>query len=591
MLPVFYISVMKELKRLLPYIKKHRMKIVSGFIFVTISNIASTYVPRIIGKSIDIIKSGNYEISQIVDMILMILGLTLCSGIFMFLTRRTIIVASRLIEYELRNDYLHVVEFQPMKFFDKNSTGSLMAYATNDITAAREFMGPAVMWGANTITSFVFVLYYMITLNPSITLYSILPMPLIAVSVYFLGSRVHITFRAVQDKFSDLTAFAQESISGIRVIKAYVRGEYEVDEFSKESGDYKVKNLKYAKIQSAMMPLLMVLIGLSQLIMLGYGGVLVTEGRATLGDLAQFFIYLNMLIWPVAAIGWITNVVQRASASAARLGRIFDSAEQTEEPFYDGAKDVDFTSDIVYKSITFSYDKELKPALENIDLKIPGKTSLGITGRIGSGKSTLVNLIPRLYAPDSGSITIGGTNIDDIPVSFLRENIGFVPQEPYLFSMTITENIKFGIPDASPEDIVHVSKIVELHDEIEEFENRYESVLGERGITLSGGQKQRLALARALLKKPSIIILDDAFSAVDSDTEEKIHSNLKKYFENRTVITISHRISTIKNSDKIIYLSEGKIVEAGTHEELLLLNGNYHRLYQRQQLEEEIKKL
>lgn len=579
---------MKELKRLLPYIKKYKKSMIAGFMFVILGNICSAFLPRILGNTIDTIKLGRFTESDIFRSILIILSLAISSAIFMFFTRRTIIVASRHIEYDLRKDFLDFLERQPVSFFQKNPAGSLMAHATNDIGAAREFLGPAVMWAANTVTTFIFALYFMLSLNPGITLFSLLPMPFIALVVYKIGRRIHNSFKSVQQKFSELTTQAQESFSGVRVIRAYRREEYEELKFGESSGEYFTENMKYSRIQAVTMPILMVLIGLSQLIVLGYGGWNVMEGNITIGELTQFFIYLNLLIWPVAAIGWITNIVQRASASAARLGELFDNAGKNREYERNDLNMEIINPSVKFQNVSLKYDDKNDLALDNISFSIDAGSKLGVVGPIGSGKSSLISLLTRLHIPGSGEVFINDINIKDIPLRKLRRSIGVVPQEPFLFSMSIADNIRFGKPDATVEEVIRAAKTAELHEEIGKFPDKYDSILGEKGITLSGGQKQRLAIARALLIAPPVLIFDDAFSSIDTRTESRIISNLASIKENRTVIIISHRISTVMNSDNIIYLEKGKITESGTHNELAGLRNKYYNLYSRQLLEEEI---
>ena len=580
---------MKELKRLLPYIKAHKKQFIWGFIFVTVSNLGSTFAPRIVGETIDMISNNNFSMPEIYAQISMILGLILISGFFMVLTRRTIIVASREIEYELRRDLVENVKSYSMNFFHANSTGSLMAHATNDIPAAREFIGPAIMYSANTITTFVFALYFMLSLNVEITLIGLIPLPFIAYGTYIVSKKIYIAFKDVQEQFGELTTQAQESISGIRVVRAYVRELYESSIFNKISQSYLSKNLRLAKIEAVLMPILMVLIGISQVAVLAYGGTKVIQGTATIGDLTQFFIYLNLLIWPVAAIGWVTNLIQRASASSARLGKLMErDPEIIESPETDfSIKSV--KGSINFKNVNLKYDGNSPEVLTDISVDIKRGSTLGIVGGVGSGKSSFANLLPRLYDATGGTILIDGTDIKKLPLIALRGSIGVVPQDSFLFSSTIIDNIRFGVPDVTEEKVIEVAKRVQLHDEVLTFEDEYETLLGERGTTLSGGQKQRVAIARALIKEPDILILDDALSAVDAQTEEKLLRELKAFMKDRTTIIISHRISTVKEADKIITLENGKIVEEGTHEELVSNKGIYAKIHERQKIEEELE--
>ena len=580
---------MKELKRLLPYLARYKTKLVWGGIFVTISNICSAFIPRIVGNTIDLIKGSNYSTNEILIPIGFILGLTAGSGLFMFLTRQTIIVASRLIEYDLRQNFLLSIEKQSSSYFQKNPTGSLMAHASNDIGAAREFLGPAIMYSANTITAFTFVMYFMLSLDVNLTLLSLVPLPIIAYSVYLIGRKVHESFRDVQEQFSHLTSHSQETFSGAKIVRSYGREEYESKKFEFLSLDYLKKNVRLARYQSYFVPIIITLIGLSNLIVLAYGGYEVLNGRATLGKLTQFFIYINMLIWPVAAIGWVTNLVQRAAASTARLGKIFDTIPEIKDNEQTDNSINEILGDVKFDNVSLKYDSNNYPAVENVSLKISKGTSLGIVGGIGSGKSSLINLISRYYDVTEGSILIDGKDIKKIPLDTLRKHIGLVPQEPFLFSMSIAENIRFGNTSSTNEEVEKFCKIAQLHEDVLTFTDKYDTLLGERGITLSGGQKQRLAIARSLIKNPSILILDDALSAVDTQTEDKLIKELNNVMDGRTTIIISHRISTVMKCDNIIVLDSGKVIESGNHDELLQLNGRYAEMFALQQLEEEIE--
>ena len=582
---------MKNLKRLIPYIKQYKKRIYLGFIFVTLSNICSTYLPRLVGNSIDLIQSKHYTMTNIYYSIAEILLLTVGSGLFMFLTRQTIIVMSRLIEYDLRRDYLAALELQSANFFNATPTGRLMSYATNDIPAVREFIGPAIMYAANTLTTFSFALYYMLSLNVTMTWVALLPLPLITVSTYFIGKKVHIHFTSVQEQFSKLTTQAQETFSGIRVVRAYVREHYESIRFGEQSKSYADKNMKLAKYQSLFMPLLMVLVGLTQIIVLGFGGYLVIHNKVTLGGLSQFYIYINLLIWPVAAIGWVTNLVQRASASAARLGVILDAKPEIIDNEITNPDIKEIKGAVSITNLNFRYAEDLPYVLQNINIDVKQGTSIGIIGTVGSGKSTIGNLIPRLYEAPEGTIQIDGHDISEIPLATLRHSVGMVTQDTFLFTATIEENIRFGNSSATREEVEFAARIAEVEDDIKTFPNGYETLLGERGITLSGGQKQRVSLARALVKNPPILILDDSLSAVDTQTESRILQSLREFMKGRTTIIISHRTSAIKELDHIIVLDKGEIIERGTHNELLAIGGRYSLIHSRQQLEEELEKI
>ena len=579
---------MKELARLFPYLKKHRLRLLLGFLFVTISNICSTSVPKFVGSIVDGMQKTTIQQESVNNSIGIILLLTIGLCFFMFLTRKTIIVASRLIEYELRNDLLAALERQSLSFYHKNSTGSLMALTTNDISAMREFLGPALMYSANTLTTFSFALAFMSALNPSITMIALLPLPFMAFLTYFIGKKVHVGFRDVQEQFSTLTSQAQEAFSGVRVIRAYRRESHETKEFEQHSSLYQQRNIRLAFLQSLTMPSMMALVGFSNLLVLGYGGMLVIQGKATIGDLSQFFIYLNQLIWPVAAIGWVTNLIQRAAASAKRVGDIMDMRSD----IMDSNQSIESSHDdsgIEFHHVGMKYPGRTMPALHDVSFRIPKGTSLGIVGATGSGKSTIAALLPRLFDPTEGSISIDGVEVRSMPLQTLRSKIGLVQQEAFLFSMSLADNIRFGKPDATLIDVQIAAELAGLAEDIGTFPKGYDTIVGERGITLSGGQKQRTAIARAIIRNPEVLIFDDAFSAVDTATEEHIIRGLSQIMEDRTTLIIAHRISTVALCDTIIVLDRGKIVEKGTHEELISLRGIYFSMYQRQQLEEEFK--
>jgi len=582
---------MKELLRLVPYLRTYKNKLILGLFVVTISNLCSTYVPRLVGGTIDMITQGDFAVSDVVFNIIAILALTFLSGLFMFFTRKMIIVASREIEYDLRKDLLDSIQRQSMSFFHKNPTGNLMAHATNDIPAAREFLGPAIMYSANTITTFAFALYFMLSLSPEITLVGLIPLPFIAYITYLIGKKIHVAFKDVQSKFADLTSQAQESISGVRVIRAYTREIFEQMRFASLSKDYLKKNLRLARIEAVFMPLLMVLVGLSHIAVLAYGGTLVIQGKATLGDLTQFFIYLELLVWPVAAIGWVTNLIQRGAASSARLGKLLEEVPEIADNHITNPQITNLDGDIQFSNVVFQYSNTTNLILDRVSFDIPKGTTLGIVGSVGSGKTTLINLLLRLFEPNSGNIKIDGNSLEEIPLKILRQNISVVPQDPFLFSETIKNNISFGKSDASLDEIIEIAQKCKLHDEVLTFGNGYDTMLGERGITLSGGQKQRVAIARAMITSPKILILDDALSAVDSATESFVLTNLKEFMRERTTIVISHRISTVMNADNIILLDKGKIAESGSHEELIRLNGKYAQIFKLQQIAQELEQL
>ncbi|MBX7156290.1 MAG: ABC transporter ATP-binding protein [Candidatus Kapaibacterium sp.] len=577
---------MLDLQQLVPYLKKHRRLLLLGLCFVTISNICSAFYPRFIGDTVNLLHDGNYTINMVLIKVSYILLLTIGSGFFMYLTRKTIIVASRKIEYDLRDDLLKAIERQSLDYFTKTPTGSLMAHSTNDIAAIREFIGPAIMYSANTITTFTFVVSLMLSISIPITLVALLPLPLIALTTFTIGKRVHLATRDVQNHFGVLTTQAQEVFSGIRIVRTFVREMFEKGVFSESSKKYILLCMRLARLQSLTMPLLMLLVVCSQLLVLGFGGLKVIEGSAQLGDLSQFFIYLNQLMFPVAAIGWVTNIVQRAKASMQRLGTIMNSMPTIINQQQSAT--ITEINSIEFKNVSFMYSGSTKPVLDSISLSIPKLSSLGIVGNVGSGKSSFIKLLPRLYDVTSGSIEFNGTDIQQYNLSDIRNSTGVVLQEPFLFSMSILENMKIGKANATMEEVIEAAKTACLYEEVLSFPKGFETIIGERGISLSGGQKQRLAIARALLRKPQLLILDDALSAVDTSTESTILKNLRQVFTNTTSVIIAHRISTVQNCTNIIVLDSGKIIEQGTHNELIALNGHYAEMHRYQLLEAEL---
>lgn len=581
---------MKNLLTLKKYFVNYKSKLLWGFIFILFSNAGMVFIPILLKDSINLLQKSVTE-EVLLKYSILILVTSLIAGIFRFLIRQTIIVVSREIEYDLRGDFWEHIQKLPLRYFQNNSTGNIMAHATNDINAVRSFIGPAVMYSIDTGIRILIVVVIMLSIDWSLTIVALLPLPLLSFAVYRIMKLIHEKYTRIQEKFSELTTRAQENYSGIRIIKSYVREENEISRWKELSKDYLNKNMNLVKVQALIMPVLVLITGLSIIIVIWLGGIKVINQQMSLGEITAFIIYLGILIWPVIAFGWVTNIIQQAEASMKRLNKIFrepyeivDSVESKfNKDFIEG--------EIEFRDVSFRYNENLPFILKNINLKIPKGSTLAIVGHTGSGKTSLINLIPRLYDVTSGEVLIDGFNVKDIPLSVLRKNIGLVPQESFLFSDTIAKNISYGLKQVDLEIVKKVSKISQLDKDVESFPNKYDTIVGERGITLSGGQKQRTSLARALAIEPKILILDDSLSAVDTHTEEEILKNLKLFMKQRTSIIISHRISTVKDADIIVVIKDGKIIEQGTHEELVSLNGYYADLYYKQLLEKELEEI
>ena len=581
---------MKNLFTLKKYFARYKKKLFWGFVFIIFSNAGTVYVPLLMKDAINDLQH-NVTTGMLLNYGLLIVGASLIAGIFRFLIRQTIIVVSREIEFDLRYDFWNHIQRLPLRYFQNNSTGNIMAHATNDINAVRMFLGPAVMYSVDTSIRLAIVISIMFSLNTSLTVYSLLPLPLLSYLVYRVGKIIHAKFTLIQEKFADLTTKAQENFSGIRVVKSYVREENEITSFKKLSREYLSRNMDMIKIQAFFQPILFLITGFSIIIVIYLGGIQVINNQTNLGDIAAFIIYLGILIWPMIAFGWVINIIQQGEASMKRLNKIF---HEPFEIYEDENTDYSIDSikgDIEFKNVSFRYNENLPYILKDIDLKIPKGSTYAVMGYTGAGKTSFINLIPRLYDSTNGEILIDGKNVKNIPLNILRTNVGLVQQESFLFSDTITNNISYGLREISKERVVEVSKIAHFNKDVESFPKEYETMMGERGITLSGGQKQRASLARALAIDPKVLILDDSFSAVDTHTEEEILQSLKQFMQSRTSIIISHRVSTVKDADKIIVLSDGKIAEQGTHEELVNLGGIYADIHYKQLLEKELEEL
>lgn len=592
---------MKDLAHINKYFRKYKYHLIFGTIFIIIANIfgiAPAVVVRysfnLIYRSFDIyqvfdgfgLQEGTYSMfaSSVIILAGMILISALLRGIFMFFMRQTIIVMSRNIEYDLKNEIYYHYQSLPTSFYRKNNTGDLMARISEDVSRVRMYIGPAIMYGINLFTLFLMVIPFMFSINAKLTLYALIPLPLLSLSIYFVNNIINKRSEEIQRSLSGLSTFVQESFSGIRVIKAFVREESTYEDFTKESNDYKTKSLSLAFVNALFFPLIMGLIGLS-VILTVYGGSLeVLNGQISTGVIAEFIIYVNMLTWPVTSLGWIISIIQRAAASQKRINEFLETKNDIVST-EDLVKDI--KGAISFNSVGFTYEDSGIVALKDINFEVNPGESIAIIGTTGSGKSTIANLIARLYDVSSGNITIDGHDIRAYDLSSLRSQIGYVPQDVFLFSDSIKNNIAFGKQELSMEEVLKAAEDADLLENINRFPEGFETELGERGITLSGGQKQRLSIARAIAKDPQILILDDSLSAVDTKTENTILNSMSQIMKNRTSIIISHRVSSAKLADKIIVLDDGKMIEAGTNESLLASNGVYKELYDKQLAAEE----
>ncbi len=581
---------MKNLFSLKKYFVRYKKKLFLGFIFILLSNAGTVYIPLIMKDAVNELQK-HVTTSQLLHYAFLIVGTSIAAGIFTFLIRQTIIVVSREIEYDLRHDFWQHLQKLPLRYFQNNSTGNIMAHATNDVNAVRSFLGPAVMYSTDTSITLLFTVIIMITLNPMLTLYTLIPLPFLSILVYKVGKLIHERFTLIQEKFSDLTTKAQENFSGIRVVKSYVREENEINEFNKLCSEYMDRNMSMVKIQAFLQPIFLLITGFSVIVVIWLGGNMVISKTMTLGDIVAFIFYLGILTWPMIALGFVINLVQQGEASMKRLNKIFNEPYEIEDNGETDNSINNIKGEIEFRNVSFRYQENLPPVLKNLNIKIPQGSTIAIMGYTGSGKTSLINLIPRLYDVTDGEILIDGINIKKYPLSVLRKNIGLVQQESFLFSDSILNNLSYGLPEVSMDKVQEVANIASFNTDIGGFKNSFKTMLGERGITLSGGQKQRASLARALAIDPKILILDDSFSAVDTNTEEQILKNLKQYMEKRTSIIISHRVSTVKDADKIFVISEAKIAEEGTHEELISHGGIYADLYYKQLLEKELEEM
>jgi ATP-binding cassette subfamily B protein len=575
---------MKELQHLNKYFYKYKYSLLFGILITIAAKIFSLFTPRLVGDSITVVSKNikgelSDEIfkSELLINILYLIGAAIIAGILTFLMRQTIIKVSRLVEYDLKNEVYQQYQRLSLNFYKKNRTGDLMNRISEDIGKVRMYVGPAIMYSLNMITLFIVAMFYMFNKAPTLAWYTILPLPILSITIYLLSKQIHKRSTIVQQYLSKLSTFAQESFSGISVIKAYGIEAQTNSAFHDLSNKSRQKHISLTQVQALFFPMMILLIGISNLLVIYIGGLQYISGQIEdFGTIAEFIIYVNMLTWPVAILGWVTSIVQQAEASQKRINEFLKEEPQIKNTVTTPTK---INGNIEFKNVSFTYEDTNIQALKDVNFTVKNGETLAILGKTGSGKSTVLDLIGRLYDIDSGQINIDGTNINELNLYSLRESIGYVPQDAFLFSDSIKNNIKFGLIDASDEDVIAAAKNAVVHKNIIKFKKGYDTVLGERGITLSGGQKQRISIARAIIKNPKILLLDDCLSAVDTETEENILQNLAKISNNKTTIIVSHRISSAKNADKIIVLDHGKVIQEGTHNSLVNIDGYYKQLY------------
>ena len=578
---------MKELKYLNKFFLKYRNKIIIGILITIIARIFALVAPNLVGDSITLIEkyflensiSENLLKEKLLINIFLIIGSAFVAGIFTFLMRQTLINVSRYIEFDLKNEIYNKYQELDQKFYKNNRTGDLMNRISEDVSKVRMYVGPALMYTINTIALFIIIISYMVSVAPTLTAYTIIPLPILSFLIFKLSKKINIKSKKVQESLSRITTYTQESFSGISVIKSNTIEKEVVNSMMNYSNDTKQKNIDLAKFQSWFFPMMILLIGISNIIVIYIGGKQYINNQIDLGVLAEFIIYVTMLTWPVATVGWVTSIVQQAEASQKRINEFLKEKSNIKNLFNDN---YDFKGEIEFNNVKLIYPETKIVAINNLSFKIDNGKSLGIIGGVGSGKSTIAELILRNYDPNDGEIMIDNKNLKKHNLDIVRQNIGYVPQSTFLFSDSISNNIKFGNINASNQDVIRFSKFANVHKDIDSFYEKYNSILGERGINLSGGQRQRIAIARALIKKPKIIILDDSLSAVDTETEDKIFRNILNDIDNCTKIIISHRISTVKHCDKIIVMNEGEKVQEGSHSELIKKEGYYSEIYNQQ---------
>ena len=582
---------MRELKRLNKFLIKYKGRLLLGLIITIVSRVFSLVTPRLVGDSMTTIENylslNNISPDELKDVlffnIILIIGASLISGFFTFLMRQTIINVSRFIEFDVKNEIFSHYQSLDQIFYKKNRTGDLMNRISEDVSKVRMYYGPVLMYGTNAIVLFIIIIFYMYSVAPKLTIYSLIPLPILSVFIYRISNLINKKSTLVQESLSDLSTYSQESFSGISVLKSFNIQDIIFNRFDKYAFNSFKNNLSLAKIQAWFFPIILFLIGLSNLIVIYIGGKEFIDGNIEIGVIAEFIIYVNMLTWPVTLVGWVTSIVKQAEASQKRINEFLDS----ETSLQNGSSRLGDSKnkDITFKNVSFKYDQTGIEIFKSFNLKIKSGKVLGIVGKVGSGKTSIVDLMSRIYDPQKGDIFIGDKNLKSIDITELRSLISYVPQNNFLFSESIKKNIEFGNPNSSIDDITNAAKLAEIDLEIEKFENGYNTILGERGVTLSGGQAQRISIARSFIKDSEIYLFDDCFSSLDSDTEDRILKNLKNNFKNKTLIIISHRVSCVKDADNIIVLDNGRIIQNGSHNELLRNEGYYKDLYLKQNSE------
>ena len=582
---------MKELKRLNNFLLKYKGRLILGLIITVVSRVFSLVTPRLVGDSMTSIE--NYlniesvtpdELKEVLfTNIILIIGASLISGFFTFLMRQTIINVSRFIEFDVKNQIFSHYQSLDQLFYKKNRTGDLMNRISEDVSKVRMYYGPVLMYGTNAIILFIVIISYMFSVAPKLTIYSLIPLPILSIFIYKISDLINKKSTKVQESLSDLSTYSQESFSGISVLKSFNIQDLIFNKFDKYAFESFKNNLSLAKIQAWFFPIILFLIGLSNLIVIFIGGKEYIDGNIEIGVVAEFIIYVNMLTWPVTLVGWVTSIVKQAEASQKRINEFLDSKSSLKNGNLKMTKNQ--TKDIIFKNVSFEYDQTGIKIFNSFNLKIEEGKTLGIVGKVGSGKTSLLDLISRIYDPSSGDIFIGDKNLKSLELNELRRNISYVPQNNFLFSESIQKNIEFGNPSATKDEVKRAAILSEIDSEILKFKKGYETILGERGVTLSGGQVQRLSIARSFIKDSEIYLFDDCFSSLDSDTEDKIIKNLNNNFKSKTLIIVSHRVSCVKNADKIIVLEKGSIIQDGTHNDLIKNEGFYKDLYSKQNSE------